>query len=311
MAIEMVRVPSDTPNISNIDDFVGLRYSYGNQNGFVAGKGTECSYSINGSKFRINSGRLVLQGIECDIDANGVELQIDDVSTTRYFTVFLQVNLALNEAKVFAQYDTATYPTIEIGDDLTQNTSGVARLPLYQFMATSGEISSVVKIVSKLNYYGTSLEGYNYSKGTIENRLEKVETPLSSYDNSKGTIENRLTNLGFKEGNIIDSSNNIVGKIKRQGNYVLMNFNSAISISSSSDKLFDISVSSSSGYNKSVFYPQDEQKRILHIQDGGGGMLFGFVEKNGNKPIRFASTIAGAVYVSEYNLFGWEAPPIQ
>ena len=302
MAIEMVRVPSDTPNISNIDDFVGLRYSYGNQNGFVAGKGTECSYSINGSIFRINSGRLVLQGIECDIDANGVELQIDDVSTTRYFIVFLQVNLALNEAKVFAQYDTAVYPAVEIGEDLTQNTSGVARLPLYRFMATNGEISSVVKIVSKLNYYGTSLDGYNYSKGTIEYRLN----PLDNYNKSKGTIEERLTNLGFKEGNIIDSSNNIVGKITRQGNYVLMNFNSAISVSSSSDALFDISVSSSSGYDKSVFYPETEQKRILHIQSGGG-MIFGFIEKNGNKPIRFASTMSGSAYVSENNSFGWEA----
>lgn len=302
MAIEMVRVPSDTPNISNIDDFVGLRYSYGNQNGFVAGKGTECSYSINDSKFRINSGRLVLQGIECDIDANGVELQIDDVSTTRYFTVFLQVKLALNEAKVLAEYDTDVYPAVEIGEDLTQNTSGVARLPLYRFMATNGEISSVVKIVSKLNYYGTSLDGYNYSKGTIEYRLN----PLDNYNNSKGTIEERLTNLGFKEGNIIDSSNNIVGKIRRQGNYVLMNFNSAISVSSSSDALFDISVSSSSGYDKSVFYPETEQKRILHIQSGGG-MIFGFIEKNGNKPIRFSSTIGGSVYVSENNSFGWEA----
>ena len=303
MAIEMVRVPSDTPNISNIDDFVGLRYSYGNQNGFVAGKGTECSYSINGSKFRINSGRLVLQGIECDIDANGVELQIDDVSTTRYFTVFLQVKLALNEAKIFAKYDAAAYPTIEIGDDLTQNTSGVARLPLYQFMATNGEISSVVKIVSKLNYYGTSLDGYNYSKGTIEYRLN----PLDNYNNSKGTIEERLTNLGFKEGNIIDSSNNIVGKIRRQGNYVLINFTSSIVVSSSSDKLFDITVSSSSGYDKTVFYPQDEQKRILHIQDGGGGMLFGFVEKNKNKPIRFSSTLGNSVSVTKNNSFGWEA----
>ena len=303
MAIEMVRVPSDTPNISNIDDFVGLRYSYGNQNGFVAGKGTECSYSINGSIFRINSGRLVLQGIECDIDANGVELQIDDVSTTRYFTVFLQVNLALNEAKVFAQYDTAVYPAVEIGEDLTQNTSGVARLPLYRFMATNGEISSVVKMVSKLNYYGTSLDGYNYSKGTIEYRLN----PLDNYNNSKGTIEERLTNLGFKEGNIIDSSNNIVGKITRQGNYVLMNFTSSFVISNSSDKLFDISVSSSSGYDKTVFYPETEQKRILHIQDGGGGMLFGFVEKNKNKPIRFSSTLGNSVSVTKNNSFGWEA----
>ena len=48
MAIEMVRIPSETPNISNTDDFVGLRYAYGNQNGYVIGKGQECSPTISG-----------------------------------------------------------------------------------------------------------------------------------------------------------------------------------------------------------------------------------------------------------------------
>ena len=51
--------------------------------------------------------------------------------------------------------------------------------------------------------------------------------------------------------------------------------------------------------------PKDEQKRILHIQDGGG-MLFGFVEKNNDKPIRFSSTLGNSVSVTEYNSFGWE-----
>ena len=112
MAIEMVRIPSETPNISNTDDFVGLRYAYGNQNGYVIGKGQECSYTISGSKFKVNSGRLVLQGVECDIDANGVEITIDNVATKKYYTVYLQVNLATNETKILARSDTTSYPTI-------------------------------------------------------------------------------------------------------------------------------------------------------------------------------------------------------
>lgn len=152
MAIEMVRIPSETPNIANTDDFVGLRYAYGNQNGYVIDKGNECSYTINGSNFKINSGRLVLQGIECDIDASGSSITIDNIATKKYFTVYLQVNLALNEVKILAQSDTASYPNIEAGDDLTQNTIGTARLSLYNFEAINGIISNVQKIVNKIDY---------------------------------------------------------------------------------------------------------------------------------------------------------------
>lgn len=167
MAIEMVRIPSETPNISNTDDFVGLRYAYGNQNGYVIGKGQECSYTISDSKFRINSGRLVLQGVECDIDANGVEITIDNVATKQYYTVYLQVNLATNETKILAMSDTTSYPAIESGDDLTQNTTGTARMKLYYFDVTSGIIGNVVQVVPRIiNYGGEVLYGINY-KSTI------------------------------------------------------------------------------------------------------------------------------------------------
>lgn len=152
MSIKMVRTPSETPNISNTDDFVGLRYAFGNQNGYVIWKGQECSYTINGSKFKINSGRLVLQGVECDVDASGVEITVDNIATKRFYTVYLQVNLALNETKILATFDTVTYPNIDSGDDLTQNTTGVARIKLYQFDAINGVISNVQKTVNGVKY---------------------------------------------------------------------------------------------------------------------------------------------------------------
>ena len=152
MAIEMVRIPSETPNISNTDDFVGLRYAYGNQSGYVIRKGFECSYNINGSTFIIHDGRLVLQGVECDIDANGVEITVDNIATKRYYSIYLQINLALNEVKILATYDTATYPVINRGDDLTQSPTGTARMELYRFDAINGEISNVNKTVKKIEY---------------------------------------------------------------------------------------------------------------------------------------------------------------
>ena len=152
MAIKMVREPSETPNINNIDDIVPMRYAYGNQNGYVIGKGNEISNTVNGLNFTINSGRLVIQGVECDIDASGVTITIDNIATKRYYVIYLEVNLGLNSATIKNEYDTATYPSIDAGDDLTENTTGVARLPLYRFTATSGIISDVNKVVESVKY---------------------------------------------------------------------------------------------------------------------------------------------------------------
>ena len=152
MAIKMVREPSETPNINNIDDIIPMRYAYGGQNGFVIGKGNEISNTVSGLNFTVNSGRLVLQGVECDIDATGVTITIDNIATKRYYTVYLEVNLGLNTATIKSKYDTATYPSIDAGDDLTENTTGVARLPLYQFTATSGIIGEINKVVESIKY---------------------------------------------------------------------------------------------------------------------------------------------------------------
>ena len=157
MAIKMVREPSETPNINNIDDIIPMRYAYGGQNGFVIGKGTEISNTVSGLNFTVNSGRLVLQGVECDIDATGVTITIDNIATKRYYTIYLEVNLGLNTATIKSEYDTATYPTIDAGDDLTENSTGIARLPLYQFTATSGIISEVNKVVESVKYINSSI----------------------------------------------------------------------------------------------------------------------------------------------------------
>ena len=153
MAISMVRKPSETPNITNIDDIIPFRYAYGNQNGYVIGRGTELSHKVNGNQFTINSGRVVIQGVESDIDANGVTLTIDSVSETRYYVIYYEVNLATNTANIkLSNYSTTGYPTIDAGDDLTVNSTGIARLPLYRFTAKSGVISGVEKVVNAIKY---------------------------------------------------------------------------------------------------------------------------------------------------------------
>lgn len=181
MAIKMVRIPSETPNINNIDDIVGLRYSYGNQDGYIKNKGNELDYSINGSNFTIKSGRVVLQGVESDIDANGVVIAVDNVSEKRYFTVYYEVNLAINTTSIKSIYDISTYPPISKGDNLTHTTNGISRLELYHFTAQNGVISNVEKLVKLIEYQTNLLKDTKYelnskidNKGTKNNPVARA-----------------------------------------------------------------------------------------------------------------------------------------
>ena len=94
------------------------------------------------------------------------------------------------------------FPSVPEGDDLTENPSGTARLILYNFVAQSGNISEVQKIVEVLTYGGE---------------------PLKGYEISKGTIEERLTTLGFKLGVIVSDFFINDYSLTRQGNYVIGN----------------------------------------------------------------------------------------
>lgn len=209
MGIRMVREPGATPNINNIDDIIPFRYAYGNQDGYVINRGNELAYTINGNEFKINSGRVVVQGAESEIDANGATVIVDaSNSTKQYYTIYYKVNLATNVVSIESKYDIAGYPTIDGGDDLTKTTSGYATLELYHFEAQSGVISNVEKLVKAIEYSGTALVGY---------------------DISKGTVEERLTRLGFREATITFYTESSSGgwlncgsmRFTRQGNYVV------------------------------------------------------------------------------------------
>ena len=220
MAIKMVREPSETPNINNIDDIVPMRYAYGNQNGYVIGKGTEISNTVNGLNFTVNSGRLVLQGVECDIDASGVTITIDNIATKRYYAVYLEVNLGLNTATIKSEYDTATYPNIDAGDDLTENTTGIARLPLYRFIATSGVISNVNKVVESVKYVNETF----IKNVKVNNAGQADNATTSSNSNKVNNLEITKDENGvLKIGDIIIPQKKLLwsGNVSGQGKVVL------------------------------------------------------------------------------------------
>lgn len=194
MAIKMVREPSETPNIRNIDDIIGLRYAYGNQDGYVIGKGNEISHTINGSNFTINSGRIVIQGVECDIDANGVTIQVDNIASLRYYTIYCEVNLATNTTRIASVNDTAGYPPVDKGDDLTSISSGIARVELYHFQAQNGVISDVEKLIKGIKYINEE-----YIKNIKVNNAENADNANTANIATEANVASLIKNQ--KNGN--------------------------------------------------------------------------------------------------------------
>ena len=200
MGVQFVRVPSETPNIYNTTDFVTFRYAYGGKNGYVLNKGRELEPTAIGTQFTIGSGRFVVDGVESDIDSNGFLITVDNISETRYYTVYAVVNLTNNTTTITSKYSTTDYPVIEKGDDLSSVPEGIANIELFNFTATSGVISNVKKLIPPINYIDQYIEDIN----------------------------KRLLEKGFSEDNITDSQGNVVGYVKRQGSCVIgsiTNFN--------------------------------------------------------------------------------------
>lgn len=170
--IKLVREPSDTPNIQNTDDFIGLRYSYGDYNGYVDKKGQMFDYQINGSTFTVLSGRAVINGVEVDVDANGASITIDNVSQIQYHKLYIRVNLVTMKADL---YDVIGLSDDPVSDDLTLNASGIAYLLLYSFTSSAGVISSVLKKVEKITTLKSVVSGdIPVVKATNANNANKI-----------------------------------------------------------------------------------------------------------------------------------------
>lgn len=224
MGVQFIREPSETPNISNSADARMVRYAYGGYDGVVKDKGTELSHTIDGSNFRLNSGVINLMGYEVEVDTNGWVLDLSSVSSKRSYSVYLEVNLALQTAEIKSTYNgfPYIYPIITTGDNLTANTAGIARLLLYNFYVTNGVVGTVTKRVSVIDYTKDI-----YSKLTSDLDTGAIIPKIARYasaDFSKGTIETRLTNLGFRQGSVTLASGITATRnsIKRQGNYVIL-----------------------------------------------------------------------------------------
>lgn len=158
MGIRFIRQPSATPNVSNADDARMVRYAYGGYDGYVKDKGSELSYTMDGSIFRINSGVISLQGYESEIDTNGVDISFAGLKNV-WMLVYYEVNLATQTVEIKSKYSASGIPALDAGDDLTKISTGVARMKIYSFYVTQDtEVTQIVKDVSEIKYLKTIIE---------------------------------------------------------------------------------------------------------------------------------------------------------
>lgn len=177
MALRLVRKSSDTPNITNKDDTIMTRYAYGGYNGVVKAFGGECGYTAENGVFKVLNGRIVVDGWEIDIDGAGYSFNFANVVGVQYCSVYVEINVLTESVDLKSVYATGGFSEIEKGDDLTSIPNGTAKMLLYNVKVENGAITEVVKNFEVIPYL-----------------TQKVLD-----------IEKRLEELGFKQGNLVDS----------------------------------------------------------------------------------------------------------
>ena len=322
MNIRLVRASSETPNITNKDDAKMIRYAYGGYDGVVKDFRSELEASLknNDQTFHIGSGRVVLQGWEVDIDEDGWDFNSDFTSGTRYYSIYLEVNLVTEAAYINSQYGTGDYPNISLGDDLTQASSGIARIVLYKVYFNAGKVITYEKVVSAVPYLAKKVLDLterisNLTEGISNGKIPAKIANYASNDESKGTIEERLTKLGFKSGVITFAgesygsetyTNTENNGIYRQGNYVFCR----IKIQDKKIKLREDMF----GTIPELFRPKKETFFTVAAHTPEMAGLLCKIGENGviTQILPFGNTNEWVTYGlnNTYIEFGYEAPPI-
>ena len=154
--LEMISDVSDYNPINSTDDVIPLRYAYGNQNGYVIGVGSELDGVYNNGTFTVGSGRVVVQGVEIDVDANGMSVAVDTASETRYYKIYLEVkfnqNINLYSATLRSGYSTVGYNEITIPTSSELINGGTAYLDLYWLKLNGTTEVESIKRVHQIDY---------------------------------------------------------------------------------------------------------------------------------------------------------------
>ncbi len=152
MGFRIIRQTSDTPNVNNIDDIVPMRYAYGNQNGYIIDIGTELKATYENGTFTVQSGRVVIEGAEIHIDANGLSTRLDTGLETRYFEIYFKFNLDSEVAELESYYSTTSYDDILKPQSKSVISGETAYLLLYRLKLDGAVQTEIEKVVRQIDY---------------------------------------------------------------------------------------------------------------------------------------------------------------
>lgn len=203
MALRLVRQTSDTPNITNKDDTISVRYSYGGYNGVVKAFGNECGYTAESGVFKVLDGRIVIDGWEIDVDGAGWSLDLSGISGTQYCSIYMQISVVTEAINMYTTYLTGYYPEVDKGDDLTAIPNGTARLLLYNVKVENGVITEVVKRFEIIRHIKERIEELGFKTGVVR---------FFSVDES-----------GIETEVFLNESSGSLNSLKKQGKYAILN----------------------------------------------------------------------------------------
>lgn len=261
---------------------------------------TAATYSVSGGAATVyfKKGFVVICGrlVECE-EGSSVVVAAPSVGTVNG-RIILRFNLSNSGAE---EFEATTKTGSLVQQDLNDSpTTGVYEFELYSYTATPTTVTLsrantdyIPDIGGKLEQFITVLTGSGMT-GT-------GNPPLQGYDETKGTIEERLTSLGFKEGNILNAGGSVVGKIYRQGNYVI-------------GKIGQLAISGSMGLRIAPLSPATlndfkpkEDTFILSIQQNGAQAVI-WIKTDGS--INSGNSIGANLWTMGGNYqtsFGYEA----
>lgn len=261
---------------------------------------TSSSYSVSGGTASVyfKKGFVVICGrlVECE-DGSSVLVSAPSVGTVNG-KIILRFNLSNSGAE---EFEATTKTGALVHQDLNDNpTTGVYEFELYSYTATPTTVTLsrtntdyIPDVGGKLEQLVTVLTGTGMTgTGT---------PPLQGYDKSKGTIEERLSSLGFKQGNILRAGS-VVGKIYRQGNYVIGSITEPISITAS----MGLSISPIGSATLNDFKPKEET--YIFAINYAGGIAFIRISTSGIIESGNTTSLSLGTFGSNApNSFGYEA----
>ena len=205
--ITLIRKNSDEPNIQNYEDSRMFRYAFGHKTGIVKDYGNEVIVvQKNNTVANVGIGEIVHQGWQVEISGSGVDVSVPVSGTKTYFTVYLEISLAVSSnqyASILVQSSQNSYPIIDAGDDLTSVVDGTSRVEIAHILNTAGGTMTIERLINVIDYQ----EDIN---NDIYNRLDDLGFRQGSFYDFAGTAQtNYIKKTGLNAVGYIDISMSI------------------------------------------------------------------------------------------------------